>query len=419
MARPHRQPSEPSEPSPRTDAPASGAPLPVAVPLNAAPGPAREHPLDTLGTLACILIVLITIGFVCLRMFPGAFLTGSANATVGRAFFTSINAVTSTGFAQTWCAVSEYTLAGQILIASLAIVGTGVTWLGGGVLLCRAAKFRVAWKELFIATGVILVLAVPASIPAALGWFDAASAVTGLGLTAFTTPYTPAQQSLHFAALPLFVAGALGPVLLIAAVRLFRRRGVPELLLLTLAFLAASYAISAVVLMPMLGSKYSVPQTLAASSAFALNARGLGTAIGQLSDLPPPAVWVQFALMLIGRPLNAIPIVLVLLAGHRLVRNQLAPRTAGVAIAWIMFHLALVFATVVVLAISDRQLSPDRALFIAVSSVGNIGLSHDPLSLSPIGAGALSVAMALGQLLPLTMLAWMARVAEQSADEAE
>jgi hypothetical protein len=408
MARPHRAASEST---PRADAsPRAGDAEPALVAMPVDRERDREHPLDTFGTLVCVLIVFTTVGFVCFRVFSKAFLPDTADATIARSFFTSINALTSTGFAQSWAAVADYKPAGRVLLAILSLLGTGVTWLGGGILLARAAKMRVSWPVLIAMSAGLMAIADIAMF--GLGWFDALSAVSGLGLTAFASPYTASQATLHWIALPLFMVGALGPVLLIASWRLMLRHDVPELLSGTLAFMAASFVVSVLLIAPMLGSKFSGPQTLAASSALALNARGLGVPIGQLSDLPVAVAWVQMALMLLGNAWNAIPIALLLIAGHRLVRGAVVPAQAGVAIAWIAIQLLLVFVAVVGLSISDKQIAPDRALFIAVSAVSNVGLSHDPLGLENAGSAVLSGVMLFGKMLPLAMLAWMARLAE-------
>ena len=50
----------------------------------------------------------------------------------------------------------------------------------------------------------------------------------------------------------------------------------------------------------------------------------------------------------------------------------------------------------------------DRALFIIISAVSNVGLSHDPLGVNPDNAFVLSSAMLLGRLMPMIILWWTA-----------
>ena len=72
-------------------------------------------------------------------------------------------------------------------------------------------------------------------------------------------------------------------------------------------------------------------------------------------------------------------------------------------------------ATTIALLGCEVELTSDRALFIAVSAVSNVGTSHEPLSMVGPGLYILSAAMVFGRFLPLAILWWTA----QQADDVE
>ena len=75
------------------------------------PRPAAAH-WDALGTTACVFLALVTIGFAAFRR-AGAVLPTGASRNVDRAFFTSVNAVTLTGFEQSFAEVPNFPAAGR------------------------------------------------------------------------------------------------------------------------------------------------------------------------------------------------------------------------------------------------------------------------------------------------------------------
>ncbi|MFT3788582.1 MAG: hypothetical protein QM770_20820 [Tepidisphaeraceae bacterium] len=387
-----------------------------------APGP-RDHPLDLLGTLVCILVVLLTIGFVCVRMFKTTFVTAGSVATPDRSMLTSANAVSNTGFAQSWAAVADYQPSGHVLLALLAIAGAGTSMVGGGMLLSRALGMNIGWRTLLATSVGIVGLGLIASATLVLGsGLDPISAVTGTGLSVHSA-YTPAQVTLHAISLPLFVLGGLGPVMLIGIGRAIAGREIPTILRQTIAWTLATYIVSVIVLAPQIEKLFrdARPQAIAAAAAHALNARGLGLPVGQLADLPTSAVWTLVPLMLLGLGpagstggLSCLPIALLASMAVALIRGQSPSRLAGVAVVWVTAQVVLVFVTHLILLSYQPQLQPDRTFFIAVSAVCNTGLAHDPLTVIGTAGFTLAAAMMLGKLLPLAMLAWMAALSEKT-----
>ena len=54
------------------------------------------------------------------------------------------------------------------------------------------------------------------------------------------------------------------------------------------------------------------------------------------------------------------------------------------------------------------DLPADHVLFLAISALSNVGLSHNLVQLSPAGPFILSAAMLAGRMTPLLILWWMA-----------
>ena len=61
------------------------------------------------------------------------------------------------------------------------------------------------------------------------------------------------------------------------------------------------------------------------------------------------------------------------------------------------------------LAAGQPQMPADRLIFLTISAVSNVGLSHDPISIVGPGLFLLSLLMLAGRLAPLAVLWWMAR----------
>jgi Trk-type K+ transport system membrane component len=82
-------------------------------------------------------------------------------------------------------------------------------------------------------------------------------------------------------------------------------------------------------------------------------------------------------------------------------------------VVWIAIYGMALFGGMVLLAASESE-SSDRLLFLAVSALSNVGLSHDPVSMTGPGLVVLSMLMLIGRIAPLTILWWVAAGGEQS-----
>ena len=74
-------------------------------------------------------------------------------------------------------------------------------------------------------------------------------------------------------------------------------------------------------------------------------------------------------------------------------------------------NLSVVLAGFLLLVWTVPDLPADRSLFLAVSAVSNVGLSHDPIGITGPGLYVLSTLMLAGRVAPLLVLWWMVKVA--------
>jgi Trk-type K+ transport system membrane component len=93
----------------------------------------------------------------------------------------------------------------------------------------------------------------------------------------------------------------------------------------------------------------------------------------------------------------------------RSLRNELAGRLFALAAIWTLGYLLLTLVTLMLLTSFEPEAPADRLLFLAVSAVGNVGLSHDTLSSTGPSLYVLSSAMLLGRIAPLLLLWHTAR----------
>jgi trk system potassium uptake protein TrkH len=83
-------------------------------------------------------------------------------------------------------------------------------------------------------------------------------------------------------------------------------------------------------------------------------------------------------------------------------------RPSAIALIWLGIYLLLLTASALTLVATEPQMHADRLLFLAASGLGNVGLSHDPVSLSETGWYVLSATMLVGRVAPVMILWWMA-----------
>jgi Trk-type K+ transport system membrane component len=76
-------------------------------------------------------------------------------------------------------------------------------------------------------------------------------------------------------------------------------------------------------------------------------------------------------------------------------------------------YLAIVVIGFFALLVHVPEQSADRLLMLSISAAGNVGLSHDVLSVTGSDAFVLSAVMLAGRLAPLLILYWLASTRER------
>jgi Trk-type K+ transport system membrane component len=152
-----------------------------------------------------------------------------------------------------------------------------------------------------------------------------------------------------------------------------------------------------------------------AASTMAINSRSMGLPLGLESRFIGPSQWLIVLLMMVGASSagtgGGIKAGTLYEAGKG-VRSALVggavKRSAGVAAVWIAGYLVIAGVCFFLLACLQQEESVERLMFIVVSAVSNVGLSHDAVSLVGPSLGVLIGGMLLGRLVPLAILWWLA-----------
>ena len=351
--------------------------------------------------------------------------------TFDRAVFTSISASTLTGFQQTM-GLREMRVAGlggPILLLVLTFAGSLMTLIVGGLAAGRVLRMphkvtQIVWAA---ATAVLLTTLGGAAALAAGGQpvfeavFHSTCAFANSALWLGASPSTDDAVT-FLVLLPLVFLGGLGlPVLIELSDRLF---GGPPLsrhsrVVLMLAGIVYLGGLVALVLAQTPaawnGGWFAWRNTLASCSVAAINSRTAGIPFESPAVFTVAGQWLLMALMLIGGASAGTAsglktTTLWQLAGgvRDVLRGRPVPRPFGIAAVWLGFFLLVLFAGILLLATTDPQIAPDRLLFLCCSAIANVGLSHDPVSITGPGLIVLSLLMLAGRLGSLAVLWWIA-----------
>ncbi len=159
----------------------------------------------------------------------------------------------------------------------------------------------------------------------------------------------------------------------------------------------------------------SVAGGITQASVLAVATRSAGFAM-PVSALPRVAQWLLIPLMAIGAGSAGtggglkLTAVMALIDGtRRLLRGAAVTRVLGVVLLWIGIYFSIVAITLLLLLYFVPQLPGERLLFLAVSATSNVGLSHDPLSLTGAALHTLCFAMLAGRIAPIVILYRAAR----------
>jgi trk system potassium uptake protein TrkH len=172
------------------------------------------------------------------------------------------------------------------------------------------------------------------------------------------------------------------------------------------------------------GPAASVPwgTALANASATSVNARTAGLAMLPVYSFPRAMVVLVMVLMVVGASpggtgggLKTTTVYELFMGVVRALRGEGVSRVFGVAAVWVGVYLVSVVLFYMMLLTSEPQMPGDRALFVIVSAVSNVGLSHDTLSMTRSSLYVVSAAMFAGRLAPLLVLWWMADTTREVA----
>jgi trk system potassium uptake protein TrkH len=160
--------------------------------------------------------------------------------------------------------------------------------------------------------------------------------------------------------------------------------------------------------------------TLASCTSMAVNARTAGIPVQSPAAFTAAGQWILMALMGVGASsagtAGGIKLTTVwhLVRGTRDLLGGKAPqRMCGIAIVWIGFYGIALFVGMVLLAACESAAASDRLLFMAISALSNVGLSHDPISMTGPGLIVMSGLMLVGRVAPLAVLWWTATIVDE------
>ena len=363
-------------------------------------------------------LFMLLVGVMVLRL-PGATIRGN-EMSFERAVFTSINAATLTGFQQA-VALDDYTPRGQACVMALMCGGMLFVLVLGGMGLTRAVRLPYSDGQVIRATLVtsVFLIACGTAVLAERGRglvssaTQALSAFSNSGLHLGRLPGA-ADWRTHASLLPLIFLGGLSiPVLMELGDSIFRRRRLSTHTLTVLSLSAALYLAGLILLFPWSGGVDGTTR-VATASALSLDARTCGLSFVTIGSLPRATQWLLIVFMMIGAaPAGTAGGMKVTALFHlgrgtrRALARERGLRITGVAAVWIVSYLALCFLTLIGLLATLPELPADRLVFLSVSAISNVGLSHDPVSVTGGGLAILSGAMLLGRLAPLGMLWWV------------
>jgi len=408
--------------------------------LDYAASPAAGHGAGTAGWVALGLLVAYLAAMIAVAILlhvAGVSMRGN-ETTWDRAVFTSVNAASLTGFQQT-VGIREMSAAGwrgPAVLLGLTFAGSLMSLILGGLAAARVLGMphtagQIVWAA--VSTVLLTTVAGAAALSGAgrtifEAVFQSASGFANSGLWLGQAP-SITSAAVFLVLLPLAELGGLGLAVLIEATdRIF---GGPPLsrhsrtvLTLTGWFYLGALIVLVVAQTPVAldGGWVAWRNTLCSCSAAAINTRSAGLPIQSPAAFTAAGQWLLMLLMLIGAAPAGTAAGLkttTLLQLGRGVRDALQGRTpqrvAGIAAVWAGSYLLALFIGVLLLVSIEPQTQADRLLFLACSALGNVGLSHDPVSNTGPGLLVLSGLMLFGRLGPLAILWWTAG-ADSGAD---
>jgi trk system potassium uptake protein TrkH len=385
--------------------------------------------LAVAGWLALIVVVS------ALTRLPGVVPHGN-ETTWDRAVFTAVSAGTLSGFQQTM-GVAEMAAAGRggpVLLFLLTLAGTFVSLFVGGLAAARILGTGHSARQIAFAAVTAQALATIGGAAALMGsvgdafsaLFGAASAFGNSGLWLGPVPTTTGAAT-HAILLPLAILGGLGlPVLIELSNWVFGKTELSRHSRVVLKSTAAIYLCGFAALMlaqvsaAIAGGWPAWRNTIASCTVAVINTRTAGLPIQSPAAFTGAGQWILMALMVIGAgsagTAGGIKLTTLWHLGRgtrEILQGHTARRIYAIAVVWTAIYGIALFGGMVLLAASESE-SSDRLLFLAISALSNVGLSHDPVSMTGPGLLVLSMLMLIGRIAPFAILWWAAAGGEPS-----
>jgi trk system potassium uptake protein TrkH len=381
-------------------------------------------------------ILLILVGFFVLR---ADFVMPTGNALApDRAVFTSVNAATLTGF-QLSIHPSTFEPPGKAVLFLLTLAGTMFSLVVGGLAVKRILRFDWPDRRIVLAAVILHGAAIALGLLLPTGGertffgrvFQSIAALGNSGLYVDIPP-SASELSTHAVLLPLAVVGGLGITVVIELWdAVLHKRPLSNHARTVLMMTAALYLIGVVCLtllqltdLDPFGRRRSeawgdaaarlLPTLLANASALSLDTRTPGLAILPVYSFPRAMNFFLILLMIVGASpagtgggLKTTTLHQLFRAPLAALRGQAVHRVFGIAATWLGVYLLALVAFYMLLITTEPQMAGDRALFVTVSALSNVGLSHDTLSMTRSSLFVVSATMFTGRLVPLLILWWM------------
>lgn len=379
-------------------------------------------------------IFVILLGFFALRV-PGV-MPGGNKLNPDRAVFTSVNAATLTGF-QYSIHPSEFYEPGKVIVLCLTVLGTLFSLIVGGLAVKRI--LRLAWSDsriyiaTFVAEAFVLIMggfATSGDGRSMIGSMTQTAAAWGnSGLRVDAAPLANDVYT-HVVLLPLSLLGGLGLVVVLQVFDVLLRR-IPivrhtrVVLQMTAGLFLAGFLGCVILQLMDLESLGKVkmeswteavgrllPKVVTNGSIMSVDARTAGMSIVPVNK-GPISFFVMLLMMVGASPggtgggLKTTTFYELITLPGRMLRGEPLSRTAGIAVTWFGIYLVALAVFQMLLLWAEPQMPGDRVLFITVSALSNVGLSHDNLSMTRSSLLLVSAAMFFGRIAPLLVLWWM------------
>jgi trk system potassium uptake protein TrkH len=369
-----------------------------------------------------VYLLIIFMGYLVMHG-PGAMNSGNEMGS-DQALFTSVNAATLTGFAQTYD-LNQFRPLGQATVFVLMLSGSMLSLVIGGLAAVRVLRLPYSDRRVVRAAVIAqvaamgiggMVLLVDTQRTVCEAGFMAASAFGNCGLVLGTLPGAT-EWLTPVVLLPLITLGGFGlPVLMELYDLLFHRRRMSLHSRVVLTITGWLFVIGTLALTCARWSEGAMwKYDLVTSAATVVDARTCGFGFISLRSPGPGVFWILVALMSIGGAsagtAGGIKITTLAEIGRqigRLFRGKPVSRSLWIGACWVVGFAALVGVTIWLQYVFPEEAHPEARIFKAFSAVSNCGSVFEVIQKERAQFYILSAAMLAGRLCSLSVLWWLA-----------